>query len=111
MAAILSANPLIFDAILEEQLMQLIVTPLRTAQQSSDFYRQLVVLVDGLDECDSETKRTQREILRAFEKVLAERPCPFCLLVASRDESQIEMAFNELSIRVLRLNLDATYSP
>ncbi|KAF5324243.1 hypothetical protein D9619_011258 [Psilocybe cf. subviscida] len=110
-ATSLIADPLIFDSSLEEQLTQVIVAPLRTIQQSSDSHYPLVLLIDGLDECDSETKQSQRQILRAFDKVLAERPCPFRLLVASRNESQIRMTFNQLSTPVLSLYLDDEYSP
>ncbi|KAF5323775.1 hypothetical protein D9619_012906 [Psilocybe cf. subviscida] len=109
--ALLSANPLIFDSTLENQLAQCIVAPLRVIQQSSSDYRLLLLLIDGLDECDSEIKRSQQQILHAFDKVLAERSCPFRLLVASRDESQIRAAFNKISSQCLPLYLDGQYSP
>ncbi|KAF5324203.1 hypothetical protein D9619_011155 [Psilocybe cf. subviscida] len=110
-ANILSINPLIFDSVLENQLVQLIVTPLRAIQQSSSAYRPLLLLIDGLDECDSESKRSQQQILHAFDKILMEHPRPFCLLVASRDESQIRAAFNGISSLCLQLFLDDQYSP
>ncbi|KAF5324139.1 hypothetical protein D9619_011134 [Psilocybe cf. subviscida] len=110
-ATLLSTNPLIFDSILEIQLAQLIVAPLRIIQQSSSVYHPLVLLIDGLDECDSECKRSQQQILRAFDQVLAEHPCPFLLLVASRDESQIQAAFNKISSPCFKLYLDDQYSP
>ncbi|KAF5324206.1 hypothetical protein D9619_011150 [Psilocybe cf. subviscida] len=108
---LLSANPLILDSILEEQLAQLIITPLRTMQQSSSVYRPLLLLIDGLDECDSGSKHSQQQILQAFDRVLAEHPCPFRLLVASRDESQIRAAFNRISSQCIYLYLDDQYSP
>ncbi|KAF5324153.1 hypothetical protein D9619_011301 [Psilocybe cf. subviscida] len=108
-AAVLSANPLIFDGLLEEQLAQLIIAPLRAIQRSSDSYKPLTLFVDGLDECDS--RDNQRRIIHAFGKVLVKHPCLFCLLVGSRDESQIKMAFKQLSTPLLPLYLDAKYSP
>ncbi|KAF5322335.1 hypothetical protein D9619_000238 [Psilocybe cf. subviscida] len=111
-AAVLSTNPLIFNSILEEQLTQLIVVPLRALQQSSASYRPLTLLIDGLDECDSESKRSQRQILCAFDHVLTEHPFLLRLLVASRSESQIQAAFKEISpSKVLPLYLDHKYSP
>ncbi|KAF5324142.1 hypothetical protein D9619_011137 [Psilocybe cf. subviscida] len=110
-ATLLSTNPLIFDSILEIQLAQLIVAPLRIIQQSSSDYHPLVLLIDGLDECDSECKRSQQQILHAFDQVLAEQPCPLRLLVASRDESHIQAAFNRISSAFLPLYLDDQYSP
>lgn len=108
---ILSTNPLIFDSILEDQLAQLIVMPLRTIERSSPSYRPLILLVDGLDECDAETKRSQRHILQAFHKVLGQHSSPCRLLVSSRDESQIRGAFNQLSSPVMQIYLDGQYSP
>ncbi|KAF5309459.1 hypothetical protein D9619_012452 [Psilocybe cf. subviscida] len=110
-ATVLLTNPLILDSILEDQLRQLIVTPLQVARQSSSSYLPPLLLIDGLDECESENKYSQRQILHAFDKVLAERPCPFRLLVATRDESQIRGSFNNISSPLIPLYLDDQYSP
>ncbi|KAF5324133.1 hypothetical protein D9619_011304 [Psilocybe cf. subviscida] len=113
-ATVLSANPLIFDCLLEEQLAQLIVVPLRAVQKSSASYRPLVLLIDGLDECDSDSKAGQQRILRAFDNVLVKQRhgvCLFRLLVASRVEPQISMSFKRLSTPFLPLYLNDDYSP
>jgi hypothetical protein len=109
--SVFSANPLILDSILEDQLEQLIVTPLRAIQQSSASYRPLIILMDGLDECHSENNCRQQQILHAFDKLLAAHYCPFRLLVSCRDESQIRTAFNEISPPLVLLYLDNEYSP
>ena len=106
-----SANPLIFESILDEQVIRLIVTPLRAAQQLATSWRPPLLQIDGLDECDSVSKRSQRQILRAFDKVLTEDPWLFRLLVASRDESQIRATFNEITSPFVPLYLDDQYSP
>ncbi|KAF5324134.1 hypothetical protein D9619_011141 [Psilocybe cf. subviscida] len=110
-AAVLSADPFIFDSTLANQLAQLIVAPLRSIRQSSSDYYPLLLLIDGLDECDSENKRSQQQVLDAFDEVLADHPCPFRLLVASRDESQIRAAFNKLYSPYLHVYLGDQYSP
>jgi DnaJ-domain-containing protein 1 len=110
-ADLLSDNPLIFRSTLENQVVQLIVTPLRTIQQSSRKYCPLLLLIDGLDECNSENKRSQQQILRAFDSALKEHSDLMRLLVASRDESQIQAAFNKISSQCLHLYLDDQYSP
>lgn len=110
-AGILSVNPLIFDSLLDEQLVQLIVTPLLTIQESSSPYRPLLLMIDGLDECDSKNKRVQQQILRAFDKILTEYPFSFRLLVASRNEYQIKTAFNGFLSSLLPLYFDDNYSP
>ncbi|KAF5324402.1 hypothetical protein D9619_011267 [Psilocybe cf. subviscida] len=110
-AAVLSSNPLILDSILEEQLEKLVVTPLRTIQELTLAYRPPLLLIDGLDECDSNSKRDQLKILHAFDKVFAAHPSLISLLVASRDESQIKTAFNAMASSVFPLYLDDRYSP
>ncbi|KAF5309558.1 hypothetical protein D9619_012464 [Psilocybe cf. subviscida] len=111
-AAVLSTNPLILDSALEDQLMQLIVAPLQAIQYSVWFYRVPLLLIDGLEECESENRGSQRQILQAFDKVFARTPsCPFRLLVASRNEPQIRAAFDNISSQILPLRLDNQFSP
>ncbi|KAF5324186.1 hypothetical protein D9619_011178 [Psilocybe cf. subviscida] len=110
-AVILFTDRFIFDSVLKTQLSKLIVAPLRTIQQSTSDYHPLMLLIDGLDECDSESKLSQQQILRTFDRVLAEQPCPLRLLVASCDKSQIQAAFNKMSLPCLQLYLDEKYSP
>ncbi|KAF5324399.1 hypothetical protein D9619_011264 [Psilocybe cf. subviscida] len=110
-AAVLLSNPLILNSILEEQLEKLIVTPLCTIQESSLAYRPPLLLIDGLDECDSNSKHDQLKILHAFDKVLAAHPSLICLLVASRDKSRIKTAFKTMASSFFPLYLDDSYSP
>ncbi|KAF5324310.1 hypothetical protein D9619_011293 [Psilocybe cf. subviscida] len=110
-ATLLSDNPLIFKSTLEDQLVQLIVTPLRTIQMSSIDYHPLVLLLDGLDECDSESNHNQQKLLHVFDKVMVEHPCPVRVLVASRGETLIQVAFNRMSSPCLQLYLDDKYFP
>ncbi|KAF5309575.1 hypothetical protein D9619_012424 [Psilocybe cf. subviscida] len=110
-ATVLATNPLILDSVLEDQVRQLIVRPLQAIRQSSPSYVPPLLLIDGLDECESEEKLSQRQILHVFDKVLAEHSCPFRLLVASRDEPQIRAAFNGISSQLRTLYLDDQYRP
>ncbi|KAF5318688.1 hypothetical protein D9619_010656 [Psilocybe cf. subviscida] len=110
-ATVLFTNPLIFDSVFESQLTQLIITPLRSLQQSSSFYRPLMLLIDGLNECDSDSQPSQQQILLAFDKVLAENPSLFRLLVASRNEFQMQVAFNKASSQCMQIYLNDQYSP
>ncbi|KAF5318691.1 hypothetical protein D9619_010658 [Psilocybe cf. subviscida] len=101
-------NPhLTLDLTFEDQFKNFIVKPLRAVQRLSG--QPLVILIDGLDECDS--KVSQQQILHAFGKALAEPLCPFRLLVASREEAHIKTSMNQPSIVALRLYLDDKYSP
>lgn len=109
-AAVLSNNPLILDSVLEDQLTQLIIEPLQAIRQSSPYIPPLLI-IDGLDECESDEKRSQQRILHAFDKVLTRHFYPFLLLVSSRDEPQIRAVFREISSQLLPLYLDDRYSP
>ncbi|KAF5309496.1 hypothetical protein D9619_012426 [Psilocybe cf. subviscida] len=111
LATVLSTNPLILDAMLEDQLKRLIIEPLQAIRQLSSSYRPPLLLINGLDECGSEDKGSQRQIVHAFDKILAKHPSLFCLLVASRDESQIRAAFNNISSPLIPVYLDDQYSP
>lgn len=108
---VLSRNPVILGSSIEEQLMELIINPLRNLHRSSSSYHPPVLLIDGLDECDSDTKDNQRKILLAFNKILVQNPGYVYLLVASRDESQIQATFNRIDASLFRLYLDNQYSP
>lgn len=108
----LRTNPLILDSTLEDQLAQLVVKPLQAMQGFFPGCIMPILLIDGLDECESQGKHSQRQILRAFDSILSRHhPPPFRLLVASRDEFQIRAAFNDTSCQVLPLYLDDQYSP
>ncbi|KAF5329488.1 hypothetical protein D9619_009505 [Psilocybe cf. subviscida] len=110
-ATTLSDNPLILHGSIEEQLSLLPVEPLRNAQRFSASDLRVVLLIDGLDECSSETKISHRQILYAIDNALVNNYCPLRVLVASRFEHQITMAFNQLSASVHPLYLDEQYSP
>ncbi|KAF5331084.1 hypothetical protein D9619_005897 [Psilocybe cf. subviscida] len=74
--------------------------------------RPIVLLIDGLDECDSDSERKtpQRQILRALDHILMQANCPFLVLVSSRAESHITMAVRECA-SLQSIYLDDQYRP
>lgn len=102
----LSDNPLMLNGPFEEQLSTLLVEPLKQVSHIP-----VILLIDGLDECDSRSKHDQRRILHALDNILVQKSCPFRVLVASRVEHQISMAFNQIYTSALPLYLDDRYSP
>ncbi|KAJ7918022.1 hypothetical protein B0H13DRAFT_1543425, partial [Mycena leptocephala] len=76
-------NPSLVDKSLSTQLRKLIVEPCR--QNTST--RALVVVIDGLDECEGQT--VQQEILCSIGRAVIEQQLPLQFLIASRPESHI----------------------
>lgn len=109
---IFASKPRILDASLEEQFVQLICIPLRSIGPS--FSQSIVLLIDGLDECDSEGKNSQQQILHALNTLVSWNELPLLILVASRAEPQITMTFNQLAVNGSKFDslfLDEQFSP
>jgi hypothetical protein len=80
-------NPSFVDKSLSIQLRKLIVEPCR--QNTST--RTLVVVIDGLDEC--EDQKVQQEILCLIGRAVNEQQLPLRFLIVSRPESHIREIF------------------
>lgn len=87
----IESNPLIFEHTFEAQFDLLIVRPLCLLQVSNDALN-LLLIIDGVDECDGET--VQMDIMRTIAKILRFRNVPLIVLFGSRRENQLQMAFN-----------------
>ncbi|KAJ7899486.1 hypothetical protein B0H14DRAFT_2331737 [Mycena olivaceomarginata] len=74
---------------MDVQLMKLIVEPSSTFEKSAP----LTLLIDGLDECDSE--QAQRKILSLIGHIARKHPSTFRFLIASRPEAHICKALKE----------------
>ncbi|KAJ7489213.1 hypothetical protein FB451DRAFT_1224054 [Mycena latifolia] len=83
----IEADPSIIDRGLSTQLQKLIVEPC----QRVVLPRPVVIVVDGLDECEGD--KIQQEILRSFAFALNGKPSPLRFFIASRPEPQIREIF------------------
>ncbi len=94
-------NPLVFKQSLDVQLNALIIEPLKTLRLLTPC--KIVLIIDGVDECNGEME--QRNLIRALAKT------PLLVLICSRAEYQIKMAFNtpEISRILKKLPLDDNY--
>ncbi|KAF5310014.1 hypothetical protein D9619_010165 [Psilocybe cf. subviscida] len=109
-AGILSRRPHIMDGSLSEQCKFLsMLSP--TIRQSLPAGSPVLILVDGLDECDVNAELSQPDLIRALASLVMEEDSPFRLLVASRPEARIRMAFNRLSSPAQTIFLNEEYSP
>ncbi|KAK6971702.1 hypothetical protein R3P38DRAFT_716665 [Favolaschia claudopus] len=91
----LISNPALIDKSLPAQLQRLVVDPYNDAEASNDRTSSLVIVIDGLDECQDETR--QQEILRSLAKFLASQPL-LRILIVSRPEAHIKQVFGEAAL-------------
>lgn len=109
LAECLMATPLICEASIDEQFTQLISSPIHMVQQSPSIQRPIILIIDGLDEC--EDKKKQQQILGALRTLIQEDDSPFIVLVASRAEPHLVMSFNKLGTLVGSIFLNNKYTP
>ncbi|KAF5310886.1 hypothetical protein D9619_008215 [Psilocybe cf. subviscida] len=100
------ANPIIFAQSIDFQFCQLIIGLIQHLSPSSSS-KPTILLIDGLDECTSKNLDEQT----AFVKILHDRvgnapELPCRILVASRPEAHLTMAFNQLGKTMLKFLVD-----
>ncbi|KAF5314422.1 hypothetical protein D9619_011990 [Psilocybe cf. subviscida] len=105
----LTELPLICNACIEDQFRYLISFPVQRIQQSSSIQQQVILILDGLDECDDKNK--QEQILVALHAITDADNSPFLALVASRAEPHLVMAFNRIGYSGESIFLDEQYRP
>lgn len=106
----IASKPRILETSIEDQFDQLVCSSLRSIGPS--FLQPVILLIDGLDEYDSEekTSHSQRQVLHALDMLVTKTDLPFLVLVASRNKHQITMAFKELGSNVDSIFLDEKYT-
>ncbi|KAF5327399.1 hypothetical protein D9619_004070 [Psilocybe cf. subviscida] len=109
----LAENPIIFNQALHDQFEHLIKDPIRALihHDPSAHRWPIVILIDGLDECDSAGKHEQQMLLRVLHRLVSYDNSPFIVLVASRAEPHLTMTFNELGSCAESIFLDEDYHP
>jgi hypothetical protein len=96
-------NPLIFEQSLESQFESLIIQPLlrmaalpETHGDVDHALRRLIVIIDGLDECDN--RSLQCSLIKLLGNLLGRRNLPIVFLVCSRAELHLQMAFEQQDV-------------
>ncbi|KJA20352.1 hypothetical protein HYPSUDRAFT_167075 [Hypholoma sublateritium FD-334 SS-4] len=105
------SDPLIFNQSLETQFQVLIFDPLLELHKKFPFSRPLLLLFDGVDECDGHTSQTG--FIRTISKFVELKSFPLLALFSSRAENQIKMEFRSTQIAKTThpLPLDDHYLP
>ncbi|KAJ7678051.1 hypothetical protein DFH06DRAFT_565131 [Mycena polygramma] len=97
-------DPSIVDRDLPTQVLKLMIEPCGR----SIGRRNLVVVIDGLDECEGH--HLQREILCSLDMIVRNQPISFRILVASRPEPHIQEVFRSPLNEIHRpLNIDQSF--
>ncbi|KAF7338876.1 hypothetical protein MSAN_02210800 [Mycena sanguinolenta] len=94
------ADSSVFWRDMEVQLRTLILEPCASLQDAST----LVLLIDGLDECEGHN--VQKEILRLMGSATANHSLPLRIIIASRPEPQLQEIFQEESFGKLVDSID-----
>ncbi|KAF8956897.1 hypothetical protein BDZ97DRAFT_144833 [Flammula alnicola] len=108
-------DPLVFQQSFKSQLESLIIEPLRQLKRisdvSTDLTFPLLIVIDGLDECEG--RDVQTSIIYAISDALRDKDLPVLFLIASRPEQHLTMAFSSRKVAdiLTRLPLDDTYFP
>ncbi|KAF5326717.1 hypothetical protein D9619_004068 [Psilocybe cf. subviscida] len=107
---VLEETPRIFDQALYDQFEYLINNPVRSIINLCVDQWPVVILIDGLDECDS-GRHEQQMLLRVLHHLVSSKNSPFIVLVASRPEPHLTMSFNEVGSCAESIFLDENYRP
>ncbi len=107
----IKSDPLIFTKSLKTQFEFLLFDPLRELKHLSTRLNTLVLLLDGVDECDR--KDEQANLIRIVTDFVQSDSFPAIAFFASRAEDQISTVFRSSSVSniTLRLPLDDHYLP
>ncbi|KAF5326975.1 hypothetical protein D9619_004105 [Psilocybe cf. subviscida] len=109
--AVFGEKPMILSQTQYDQVEHLIQNPIRTIQEDSIYHQPIVLLIDGLDECNSAGKHEQEVLLQVFHGLISCENSPFIVLVASRPEPHLTMTFNEVGSCAESIFLDENYRP
>ena len=90
-------DPAIFKKDINSQLLHLIIRPLALAAREWNSMQQLLIIIDGLDECTDEIE--QSDILSAISNALATSDLPIRFFITSRPESHIRTRFERTDLQ------------
>jgi len=99
----IEARPRITESSLDAQFQHLLQEPLAAISTKHD-WGPIVIVLDALDECGTPVSR--KSLLKALSSSLPNLPNRFRLLIASRDEPDIDATLSRLNIDVHDVPID-----
>jgi hypothetical protein len=114
--ATIERDPLILTRSLESQVAALVVEPLCEPLEAGYFSAptsRRLIIIDGLDECDTQSPPVQCSVLEVISHLFHKYRLPLLVFVASRPERHLNHTFTTGSLLELHttLALDDTYKP
>lgn len=105
------SDPLIFTKSLETQFQCLLFGPLQQLLSKRSWASIVVLLFDGVDECNGH--KNQMDLVRLMANLLSSRVLPIIAFFGSRAEYQLQQVFrsHDVSTGLLQLALDDHYLP
>ncbi|KAJ3748198.1 hypothetical protein EV360DRAFT_89836 [Lentinula raphanica] len=89
-AEAIEADPDAGELVMYTQLKKLIIEPLRSLNNPPD--RQIVIVIDALDECSD--RKLAQDILILFAENISTVPLPLAIFITSRSEMYIKSKFD-----------------
>ena len=90
-------DPAIFEKDINSQLLHLITRPLALAARGWNLMQQLLIIIDGLDECTDE--KEQLDVLSAISNALTTSGLPLRFFITSRLKSHIRTRFDRTDLQ------------
>lgn len=101
-------DPSLIKKSIRQQFQDLIVTPLVELRARGEGVKELVIIIDGLDECTS--NKAQCDIIEIVGASMQDQTLPLLWVFVSRPEAHIEATFTSLHILQLSLHIEIPVS-
>ncbi|KAF9442623.1 hypothetical protein P691DRAFT_810330 [Macrolepiota fuliginosa MF-IS2] len=101
-------NPTLVDKALSHQFHNLIVNPIQRLKREGKELPELVIVVDGLDECAD--AKAQETIIKIIAQSVQKQTTPFLWIILSRPERHLEGAFNTPEVKSITLPIELPVS-
>ncbi|KAF9442636.1 hypothetical protein P691DRAFT_789189 [Macrolepiota fuliginosa MF-IS2] len=101
-------NPTLVDKALPHQFHNLIANPIQQLEREGKGLPELVIVVDGLDECAN--AKAQKDIVKIIAQSAREQSTPFLWIILSRPEPHLVGAFNTLEAKSVTLPIELELS-
>ncbi|KAF9441958.1 hypothetical protein P691DRAFT_811603 [Macrolepiota fuliginosa MF-IS2] len=101
-------NPTLVDKALSHQFHNLIVNPIQQLKREGNGLPELVIVVDGLDECAD--MKAQESIIKIIAQSARKQSTPFLWIILSRPERHLEGVFNTVEVKSITLPIELPVS-
>ncbi|KAF9442895.1 hypothetical protein P691DRAFT_809762 [Macrolepiota fuliginosa MF-IS2] len=101
-------NPTLVDKALSHQFHNLIVNPIQQLKREGKGLPELVIVVDGIDECAD--AKAQESIIKIIAQSAQKQSTPFLWIILSRPEPHLVGIFDSLEVKSVTLPIELPVS-